>query len=56
MRENHVRLSDREIQLLIEVRQDEFGTDSVPIGEAVEVACKQYLGEQSIGTVNIDDE
>lgn len=54
MRENHVRLSDREMQLLMEVRQTEFGTDSVPIGEAVEVACEQYLGEQRLDAANID--
>lgn len=43
-RENFVRLSDREMGLLEEVRDAEFGSDSVPLGEAVEVACENYLG------------
>lgn len=43
MRENHIRLSDEELALIEDVRDVEFGTDSVPIGEAVESACKSYL-------------
>lgn len=41
-RDNHVRLSDRELELLEEVRSTEFGTDSVPLGEALQVACENY--------------
>lgn len=44
-RENLVRLSDREQELIKEVREIEFGTDSVPLGEAVETACEQYLND-----------
>lgn len=54
-RENLVRLSDREQALVEEVRQTEFGTESVPLGEAIEVACEQYLGEQRLDAANIDD-
>jgi hypothetical protein len=54
-RENHVRLSDREQALLEEVRQTEFGTDSVPLGEAVEAACEQYLGQQRLEAADLDD-
>ena len=43
-RDNFVRLSDEEISLVNDVRSAEFGTDSVPIGEAVAVACSTYLG------------
>ncbi|AGM11542.1 hypothetical protein M199_gp124 [Halogranum tailed virus 1] len=42
-RDNLVRLSDREKKLLEEVRDTEYGSDSVPLGEALEVACEQYL-------------
>lgn len=53
-RENHVRLSDREQALLEEVRQTEFGTESVPLGEAVEAACEQYLGQQRLEAADLD--
>jgi hypothetical protein len=47
-RTNTVRLSDKEKKLLEEVRQTEFGSDSVPLGEALEVACENYLGEMRL--------
>lgn len=52
-RDNLVRLSDREKALLEEVRQTEFGTDSVPIGEALEVACENYLGEMRLDAADL---
>lgn len=42
-RENTVKLSDSEKELIEDVREKHFGTDSVPLGEAVEVACRNYL-------------
>ena len=51
-----VRLSDAERKLLEEVRQTEFGTDSVPLGEAVEVACEQYLGEMRLDAADLNDD
>jgi len=53
-RENFVRLSDRELELLEEVRSTEFGSDSVPIGEAVSVACENYLGEMRLGAAGLN--
>jgi len=50
-RENAVKLSDREKALLEEVRETEFGTDSVPLGEALEVACENYLGPMRLENV-----
>jgi len=55
-RENLVRLSDRELALLEEVRHTEYGTDSVPIGEAVSVACENYLGEQRLDAADLKDD
>jgi len=52
-RTNTVRLSDRERELLEEVRQTEFGTDSVPLGEALEVACENYLGEMRVDVTDL---
>jgi len=54
-RDNHVRLSDRELALLEEVRSTKFGTDSVPLGKALEVACEDYLGEMRVEAENLDD-
>lgn len=48
-----VRLSDREIALLEEVRDTEFGSDSVPLGEALEVACECYLGEMRLDAADL---
>jgi hypothetical protein len=45
-RENLIRISDSELELLEKVRKEEFNTDSVPIGEAVEVSCENYLSKQ----------
>lgn len=47
-RETSIRVSEREKSLLEKVRNTEFSTDSVPLGEALEVACKNYLsGERN---------
>lgn len=43
VRSNQVRVSDDEMELLEEVRREEFGTDSVPLGEVIDVACSGYL-------------
>lgn len=42
VRQNSIKVSDEEKELLEEVRQAEFGTDSVPFGEALQVACEAY--------------
>jgi len=55
-RDNHIRLSDRELALLEEVRETEFGTGSVPIGEALEVACENYLDDVRLGVADFNDE
>jgi len=52
-RENHVRLSDRELALLEKVRDTEYGSDSVPLGEALEVACENYLGEMRLDAADL---
>jgi len=44
-RVNTVRLSDKERELLEQVREKEFGTNSVPLGEALDVACSNYLND-----------
>ncbi len=54
-RDNHIRVSDKELALLDEVRDTEFGTESVPIGEAIEVACENYLGEMRIDAADLND-
>lgn len=54
-RENLVRLSDREKELLQEVRQTEFGTDSVPFGEVIGVVCENYLGEMRLEAFKNDN-
>jgi len=48
-----VRLSDREMALLEEVRGTKFGSDSVPLGEALEVACEDYLGEMRLDAAEL---
>jgi hypothetical protein len=45
-RTNTVRLSDSEKELLERVREVEFGTDSVPLGEVLGVTCDKYLQEK----------
>jgi hypothetical protein len=42
-RENMIRVSDREKELLERVRMEKFGTDGVALGEALEAACESYL-------------
>lgn len=54
-REHLVKLSERERELIEEVREVEFGTDSVPLGEAVEVACENYLGEMRLDAMQDDN-
>lgn len=54
-RKNLVRLSDRELALLEEVRETEFGTDSVPYGEALSAACENYLGKMRLQALDLDD-
>lgn len=55
-RENLVRLSDRELALLEEVRDAKFGTDSVPIGEAVTEATESYLGKMRLDAAGLLDD
>ncbi len=50
-----VRVSEREKALLEEVRDTEFGSDSVPLGEALEVACENYLGEMRLDAADLND-
>jgi len=52
-RSNHVRLSDREVALVEEVRATAFGSDSVPLGEAVAAACEDYLEQIKIDESNV---
>jgi len=53
-RDNHIRLSDRELALVEEVRATKFGSDSVPIGEALEVACENCLGDMRLDAADLD--
>jgi hypothetical protein len=41
-----VKLSDDEKELLEELRDEHFGTSSVPLGEALEVACEKYFKDE----------
>ena len=52
-RQNTVKLSDREKALIEEVRETKFGSDSVPLGEAIEVACENYLGEMRVDAADL---
>lgn len=54
-RENTIKVSDREKELLEEARYAEYGTDSVPLGEALEAVCESYLGEMRVDAAEIDD-
>lgn len=54
-RDTSIRVSEREKTLLEEVRDTEFGTDSVPLGEALEVACENYLGEMRIDAADLNE-
>jgi len=49
-----VRVSDEERELLEEVRETEFGTDSVPLGEVIEVACENYLGPMRLDAADFN--
>jgi len=42
-REELIRVSSEEKELLEKVRGEEFGTDSVPLGEVLELACQRFL-------------
>jgi len=42
-RENLIRVSDEEKELVECVRQSEFKTEEVPLGVAISVACNEYL-------------
>lgn len=53
-RGNTIKVSDKEKDLLEEVRETEFGTDSVPFGEALQVACENYLGEMRLDAADLD--
>lgn len=55
VRENSIKVSDEEKKLIEEVRQTEFGTDSVPFGEAIQVACENYLGEMRLDAADLDE-
>lgn len=44
-RQNHIKLSDEEYELLEEYRLEAFGTPSVPFGEAVEHAIEEARDE-----------
>lgn len=47
-RETSIRVSEKEKSLLEDVRDIEFGTESVPLGEALEIVCEDYLyGEEN---------
>jgi hypothetical protein len=50
-----VRVSEQEKELLEEVRNTEFGSNSVPLGEALEVACKNYLGEMRMEAADLNE-
>lgn len=52
-RDTSIRVSKREKALLEEVRDTEFGTDSVPLGEALEVACEDYLGDMRLDAADL---
>jgi len=52
-RETSIRVSEREKALLEEVRDTEFGTDSVPLGEALKVVCENYLGEMRLDAADL---
>lgn len=45
VRSTTIRVSKEERELLKRVRQKEFGTDSVPLGEVLELTCEEYLNE-----------
>lgn len=55
VRQNSIKVSDSEKELLEEVRQTKFGTDSVPFGEALQVACESYLGEMRLDAADLDE-
>jgi hypothetical protein len=41
--------------LLEEVRATKFGSDSVPLGEALEVACENYLGDMRLDAAELNE-
>lgn len=55
VRQNSIKVSDEEKALLEEVRDTEFGTDSVPYGEALREACEAYLGEMRVEAAGLDE-
>lgn len=54
-RDNMIRVSDREKALLEEVRMTEFGSNGVPLGEALEVACEDYLGDMRLDAAGLNE-
>lgn len=44
-RENLIRVSEEEKELVESVRQTEFNTEEVPLGVAISVACENYLNQ-----------
>jgi hypothetical protein len=54
-RENLVRLSDEEKELVKEVRKTKFGDSNVALGVAVREACENYLGEMRLEAANLGD-
>jgi len=54
-RENLVRLSDEERELVEEVRRTKFGDSDVALGVAIREACEGYLGEMRLEAMEDDD-
>jgi len=54
-RENLIRLSDEEKELVEEVRKTKFGDSDVALGVAVREACENYLGEMRLEAFNNDN-
>jgi len=54
-RDNLVRLSDKEKKLLEEVRKIKFKSNSVPLGETIEIVCRNYLEDTKIDTNHFND-
>jgi len=42
-RENLIRVSEKEMELIESVREKEFSTDEVPLGLAISVACEEFI-------------
>jgi hypothetical protein len=54
-RENLVRLSDEEKELVEEVRRAKFGDSDVALGVAVREACESYLEEMHLEAFKNDN-